>query len=203
MEKFELAVAAFTHENSRDPNQVVDQGVSKPREVVDAERLAAWVDRLAPSASEALRLAARCQHICRFEIARRAYPEGRVGYLEWRKALSRFHADKAEGILRGLDYDEQVIQRVRAINQKRALKQDPEVQTMEDALCLVFLEFELSDFVARHAEEKVVDVLQKTWGKMSEQGHAAALALSLPPPLSALVEKALSRGEGPAGRDQR
>jgi hypothetical protein len=194
VDKLAAALAAFDRENARDPNVIVVDGAPRPRELVDAERLSAWVEKLAPGAPEALRLAARCQHLCRWEIPRGSYPEGRIGYLEWRKALSRMHADKAAGILRALGYDDATVERVRAINQKRALKQDPDVQTMEDALCLVFLEFEAEEFAAKHPEEKVVDILRKTWRKMSERGHAEALRLPLSAPVKALVEQALSPG---------
>jgi len=192
VDKLPLALAAFDRENARDPNVVVVNGVPRPRELLDAERLSVWVERLAPSASEALRLAARCQHLCRWEIPRASYPEGRIGYLEWRKALSRFHADRACEILRELGYDEATVERVRSINQKRAIKQDPEVQTMEDALCLVFLELEAEEFAGKHPEEKVIDILRKTWRKMSDQGHREALRLRLPAPVKALIEKALA-----------
>ncbi|HVU05281.1 MAG TPA: DUF4202 domain-containing protein [Polyangiaceae bacterium] len=189
--RFERAVAAFDAANAADPNRVTVNGVSRPRELVDAERLSAWVARLDPGASEALRLAARSQHLRRFAVPRAEYPEGRIGYLEWRKALHRFHADEAEKILRGVGYDGLTIEAVRAIVQKRAIKQNPDAQTMEDALCLVFLEFEADEFATKHPPEKVVDILQKTWRKMSERGHEAALRLPMSAGLSVLVKRAL------------
>jgi hypothetical protein len=192
MDRFEQASAAFERENSGDPNRVDDNGRERPREVVHAERLAAWVDKLDPGASEALRLAARCQHLRRWEIPRASYPEGRIGYLEWRKALGRFHADKSAEVLRAAGYDDVLVERVSRINQKKALKQDADVQTMEDALCLAFLEHEIDDFAAKHAPEKIVDILQKTWRKMSDRGHAEALKLSFSKLVQELVERALS-----------
>ena len=195
-DRFARALAAFDRLNAEDPNQVsVSEGGSvRPRELVDAERLSAAVELLEPRASEALRLAARCQHLRRWEIPRSSYPEGRIGYLEWRKALSRFHADRASEVLRSAGYDDGTIERVRAINLKRAITQDPDVQTMEDALCLVFLEHEAAEFAEKHPEEKVIDILRKTWRKMSERGRAAALALPLQSGVRALVERALSAG---------
>jgi hypothetical protein len=193
-DRFTNAVLAFDRENARDPNHVVDGGdggVPRPRELVDAERLSRWVARLAPDASEALRLAAHCQHIRRWEIPRSSYPEGRIGYLEWRKSLSRFHADRASEILRAAGYDDRTLERVRLINQKKGLKLDADVQTMEDALCLTFLEHELEEFAAKHTEDKLIDILQKTWRKMSERGHAEALGLPMSPSVRALVERAL------------
>jgi hypothetical protein len=191
MDRFERALAAFEEENSADPTRVVLHGVARPREVVNAERLAAWIDRVEPRASEALRLAARCQHLRRWEIPRASYPAGRLGYLEWRKALSRFHADRASEVLRHVGYDDATVERVGDINRKRALKLDPEVQAMEDALCLAFLEHEIDDFAAKHSPEKIVDILRKTWSKMSPRGHDLALGIPFSPPVAALVATAL------------
>src|SRR5215471_10765287 len=140
MDRFARAISAFDRDNAEDPTTIRVGGADRPRELVQAERLSAWVDRLRPDAPEALRLAARCQHLRRWEIPRNTYPDGRIGYLEWRKALLRFHADRSTEILRRTGYDDETIGRVRTINQKRGLKMDRDVQTMEDALCLVFLE---------------------------------------------------------------
>jgi hypothetical protein len=192
-DRFERAVRIFAAENAADPNRIDDSGTLRPRELVDAERLVVAVNRLDPNASEALRLAAHCQHLRRWEIPRTEYPEGRIGYLEWRKALSRFHAESATKILRDVGYDEATIEEVRAINQKRGIKQSPDVQTMEDALCLVFLEFEADEFVSKHDAESVVDILQKTWRKMSERGHRAALALPMSDGFRTLIERALGK----------
>jgi len=191
MGRFASAVSAFDRQNAEDPNKIRVGSVERPRELVQAERLAAWVDRLRPDAPEPLLLAARCQHLRRWEIPRTSYAEGRIGYLEWRKALARFHADHASAILRDAGYDESSIERVRTINHKRGIKVDADVQTMEDALCLSFLEHELDDFIEKHSHEKVVDILQKTWRKMSEQGHSHALTLEFSERARQLVETAL------------
>ena len=190
------AIAAFRAENARDPRTVSDDvGQQRPRELVDAERLAAWVERLEPKASEALRLAAHCQHLRRWEVPRSEYEPGRIGYLKWRKGLARFHADEAAKILRPLGYGDDVLVPLRQIQLKQGLITDPDVQTMEDALCLAFLEHELADFALEHPDEKVIDIIAKTWRKMS--GRARELALTLP--LGArdlgLVQAALSRPE--------
>jgi len=192
MDRFTLAVSSFDRANAQDPVRLTVDGVERPRELVQAERLASRVDRLRPDAPEALRLAARCQHIRRWEIPRSTYPDGRIGYLEWRKALSRFHADRATEILREAGYDDVTIERVRTINHKRGIKQDADVQTMEDALCLVFLEHELEEFAAKHPPEKVTDILRKSWAKMSDQGRTQALALPLSPDALRLVQAALA-----------
>ena len=182
--RFQAAIAAFDALHRRDPEH--------PRALLEAERLSDRVERLEPSASVALRLAARCQHLERWTIARESYEPGRVGYLKWRKDLARFHADRAAEVLRGVGYDEDTIQAVRRINLKQDLKQSPDTQTMEDALCLVFLEYELEAILDKYpGEDKAVDILQKTWRKMSERGHAAALALELSPRGAALVGRAL------------
>jgi hypothetical protein len=183
--RFWAAVEAFEREHARDP-----RGVS----ALEAERLARWVERLDPDASEALCLAARSQHVRRWEIPRAQFPEGRVGYLQWRTRLMRFHADESAKILAAVGYDAATIERVRRINAKQGLRSDPDVQTMEDALCLSFLEHELEAFAAKHDDAKLIEILRKTWKKMSERGHAAALELSpnLPERARALLTRALS-----------
>jgi Domain of unknown function (DUF4202) len=187
------AIAAFRAHNARDPNTLLDAGVARPKELVDAERLAQWVERLEPSPSEALALASHCQHLCRWELPRGDFPEGRTGYLTWRKALARLHADRAAEILRSVGYEAALIADVRAINLKQGLHTNADTQTMEDALCLVFLQFELDEFAQKHADHKVVDIIRKSWGKMSARGHEAALALasSLPSRAAGLVARAL------------
>jgi hypothetical protein len=186
------AIAAFAAENARDPRSVLDGGRERPRELVDAERLAAWVERLEPQASEALVLASFCQHLRRWEIPRSDYEAGRLGYLKWRKALARFHADQAGEILRGLGYPEDVLVAVRQIQTKQGMSLHPDVQTMEDALCLSFLEHELSLFALQHPDEKVIDIIAKTWGKMSDRAHQLALGLPLGARELSLVQAALA-----------
>jgi hypothetical protein len=164
------------------------------RSVVYHSRLAAWVDRLAPGASEPLRLAARCQHIERWKIPRSDYPDGLSGYKRWRTALGRFHADRAEEVLRTAGYADDVVDRVRALLVKKGLRLDPEVQLFEDAICLVFLEQELHAFAEKHDDEKLIKILQKTWKKMSPKGHAAALELAAT--LSARARDLVQRAVG-------
>jgi hypothetical protein len=177
--------------NSADPRSSEVDGVSRPYELVQAERLSRWVERLAPNASEPLRLAARCQHLRRWEIPRSDLPPGRVGYLQWRTRLARFHAEQAGQVLRSTGYDETTILHVRRINLKQGLRSDPDVQVMEDALCLSFIEHELESFSQRHDEPKVADILQKTWKKMSAHAREVALGLPLSEGLSALLRRAL------------
>ena len=194
-ERFESAVAAFDRANAEDPTHEDVSGVQRPRELVHAERLAAWVERLEPSPSEALRLAARCQHLQRWKIPRSSYPEGRVGYLQWRTQLARFHADRAAEILASAGYGRALIDQVRRINLKQGLRSDPDVQTMEDALCLSFVEHEFDAFAAKHDDQKLIEILRKTWKKMSPRGRKAALALDASPRLRDLLGRALNATE--------
>lgn len=192
-ERFERACALFDELNAADPVREVAGGSERPRLLLQAERLSAWVNRLDPGASEALRLAARCQHLERWKIPRTDFPEGRVGYLKWRTKLGQFHAARAAEVLKSVGYDEELIRRVDRIVRKQGITTEPDTQTMEDALCLVFLEHELDAFVKKYPdEEKSVDILRKTWGKMSARGHEAALALPLGDAAKRLVGRALS-----------
>jgi len=190
--RFEKAIDAFTELNAADPVRQDVAGVPRPRLLVQAERLAAWVERLEPHASEALRLAARCQHLERWKIARGEFPEGRAGYLQWRTRLGRYHAERAREVLAGLGYDDETIHAVETIVTKQHLRSNPDSQTMEDALCLVFLEYEFDDFLDKYPDEdKAVDILQKTWKKMSPRAHAAALELTFSERARSLVARAL------------
>jgi hypothetical protein len=191
-ERFDAAVAQFLEQNGRDPNQISVGGVDRPKEQVAAERLAAWVERLEPEGSEALHLAAYCQHLRRWEIPRSSYDAGRLGYLKWRKDLSRFHADEASAVLRAVGYDDATVDAVRSINMKLGLQTNPDSATMEDALCLSFLEHEYEEFGAKHPDDKVIDIVQKTWRKMTQRARDIALTLPLHGRPLALVQRALS-----------
>ncbi len=195
--RFAAAIAAFDEANGEDPNVVVHGGTTTPKELLYARRMTRWLDRLAPDASEALRLAARCQHIRRWEIPRSDYPMDRAGYLKWRTGLKHFHARLAGEILAHASYDDETIGRVQSLLRKERLKRDAESQLLEDVVCLVFLEHHFVDFAEQHAEEKVVDIVRKTWIKMSPAGHEAARKLKLPSKAGALIERALEgeRGE--------
>jgi hypothetical protein len=194
---FEKAIAAFDARNAEDPVRVSVASVSRPRALVEAERLSEWVLRLDANASVALRLAARCQHLERWTIPRESFPPGRVGYLTWRTELARFHAQRTGEILSEIGFDAETVQAVQRINLKQNLRSSPDSQTMEDALCLVFLEHEFDAFVAKYPDEaKVVEILRKTWKKMSDRGHQAALGLPLSQHAHSLVARALSEADG-------
>ena len=190
--RFKAAIAAFDAANADDPNSTVVKGMEYPKELVYAHQMTRWLEHLVPAASEALRLAARCQHIRRWAIPRRGYPMDRPGYLRWRRDLQNFHAEVAGEIMAQVGYDDATIARVRAMVRKERLKQDPEVQALEDVICLVFLENYFADFAKRHEAGKITDIVAKTWKKMSPAGREAALALELPDEARALVEQALA-----------
>jgi hypothetical protein len=191
MTKMEQAFHLFDAYNQQDPSEVLWNGQHYPSEYFYAIKLYDWVKKLEPDASEPLLLASRCQHIGRWEIARKTYPEGRVGYLTWRNDLSKFHAKKATEILQSVEYEKDTIDRVNEIVLKKRLKTDSEVQTMENALCLVFLEFQYDDLIQKQPAEKMIDILQKTWAKMSSAGRQAASSLTFSTTGKLLLNKAL------------
>jgi hypothetical protein len=167
-------------------------GKPQPRELIYAQWLTDWVLRLCPQASEALRLAARSQHLCRWTIPRDSYPMTRPGYLKWRADLKKFHAQKAGEILREVGYPEETIHRVQDLNLKKNFPQDAECRVLEDALCLVFLERQFADLASKSDDDKMINALQKSWKKMTPAAHAEALKLQFGPHEKALVQKALS-----------
>ncbi|HXR48154.1 MAG TPA: DUF4202 domain-containing protein [Candidatus Limnocylindrales bacterium] len=190
-QRFEAALRRFDEENARDPNAEFADGVAQPGELLYARRLSDWVLRLCPDASEPLRLAARCQHLCRWEIPRRSYPMTRAGYLQWRTALKKYHAQKAGDILRELGYPEDAVRRVQDLNLKKHFPGDPEARVLEDALCLVFLQYQFAALAAKTAEDKTINALQKSWQKMTAAARAEALKLNYGEREKALLERAL------------
>lgn len=193
--RFARAVAAIDRANREDPNIVLQDGSERPAEVVYSERMSEALSAFCPGASEELRLAARGQHIERWTVVRSDYEKGRLGYLKWRTALKRYHAKAVAKIMMECGYGEGEAERVQSLIRKERLKHDSETQALEDVICLVFLEYYSADFAAKHGRDKTVSVLRKTWGKMSDRGHEAALVLDLPPAVTALIDAALA-GEG-------
>ncbi len=187
-EKFSAASRRFDAENSRDPNSENGQ----PRELLYARRLTDWVLKLCPAASEPLRLAARCQHICRWESPRENYPLTKPGYLKWRADLKKFHAEKSGAILRAVGYDAATVARVQDLNLKNNFPADAEVRVLEDALCLVFLEFQLTALAAKSDDEKMVNALKKSWGKMTGAARSEALKLNYGEREKNLIARALA-----------
>ena len=187
-EKFDAAIRRFDAENARDPNQ--ENG--RPRELLYAERLTNWVSKLCPNSSEALRLAARCQHICRWESSRENYPMTRPGYLKWRADLKKFHAEKSGSILREMGYDDDTIRRVQDLNLKRNFPADAEVRVLEDALCLMFLEFQFAALAAKNDDDKMINAVRKSWEKMTEAARTEALKLHFGEREKNLIGRALN-----------
>ena len=199
LQRFQRAIERFDAANTEDPNRELADGLDQPKELLYARRLSAMLERFAPEASETLRLAVRCQHIRRWTIPRTDFPGTLAGYKQWRSKLQKFHAETAAEILRDTGYGENTIGRVHALLRKEKLKLDPEVQTLENVVDLVFLENYLEDFVAKHPEydeAKWIDILKKTWFKMSPRGRSAALSMiRLPEKLVPVISKAAELGE--------
>jgi hypothetical protein len=194
-DRFAAAIAAFDAANAEDPNLEDEGGVAHPKELLYARRMSEMLERIAPDASEAVRLAARCQHIRRWEIPRDSYPRTPEGYRAWRKRLMDFHAETAGRILREADYGDPTVAHVQALVRKERLKRDPDSQLLEDVVDLVFLEHYLERFVSEHPEydePKLTDILRKTWAKMSPRGREAALTLvKLPEALKPVILQAV------------
>ena len=194
MERLDRAIAAIDAANAADPNTLTVDGVVRPKEQAHAELMTAWVRRLDPDADEAQLIAARAHHLRRWSIPRDDYADGRAGYLKWRTALKKQHADEVASILTTAGYDDDTIARVQRIIRKDGLgrSDDDAVQTHEDALCLVFLETQLDELASKMGNDKTVAILQTTAKKMSPAGLEAAHALRFSPPASALLERALA-----------
>ena len=189
------ALAAIDAANSYDPKTVDVDGASQPANLIYGLRMSAELERFAPDASEALRIAARGQHIERWIIPRGRYPMNRQGYHRWRLALRDHHAARLSAILADLSYDQVAIARVASIVRKERLKEDDEVQTLEDVICIVFIKYELETFAGRYADDDapLADILSKTWRKMSERGHQAVLSIPPAPSVLSLLDKGLER----------
>jgi hypothetical protein len=188
-----IAFNKFDAYNQRDPHSIVWEGETYPREYFLALKLHQWVLTIKPDASEALLLASRCQHIGRWEIPRESYAPGREPYLKWRRDLAHYHAQIAGEILKDTGYNEMEISRVQEILLKKKIKVDSEVQTMENALCLVFLAFQYEAFHPQHDQEKVVNILRKSLLKMDQTGHQFALTLDYTPKGLGYIKQALSQ----------
>lgn len=186
-DRFARAIAAIDAANAEDPTVIVIDGQERPKELAHAELVTDWVHRLDPDPSEALRVAARAHHLRRWTIPRASYPAGRSGYLKWRKTLHEQHAREVAEILEQVGYDDATMARVQDLVRKRGLGKDPEVQTLEDALCLVFVQTQLRDLAQRLDPATLPGVIEKTKKKMSERAIELALGLDLTPDERALL----------------
>jgi hypothetical protein len=176
--------------HSADPTRTAD---GQPAELVYAGRMETWIARLDPTATPLLRLAARCQHLERWLVPRGSFPDGQAGYLAWRRSLYTKQAERARALLVAAGGTAIEAAEVATWVSKTGLKTNAGTQALEDAACLVFLENEIGAFAAQHADyprEKFVDILKKTWRKMSAPAQKLARALALPPDIAALVHEA-------------
>ena len=190
--RFDATIARFDAANAEDPNR--DEG--QPKELLYAQRMSAMLDRFAPNASEAVRLAVRAQHIQRWKTPRSSYPMDRQGYRQWRTGLYKFHAETAGRIMAENGYDAETLDRVKTAVGKKGIKVNAETQLLEDVTDLVFLEHYLAGFAARHpdySEEKWIEIIRKTWQKMSQAARDFVLAgkVSLPETAKPLILKAI------------
>jgi predicted nuclease of restriction endonuclease-like (RecB) superfamily len=190
--KIQQAFDLINQKNAQDPNIEISEGNQYPKELLYAERMSTTLLKTFPNSSEELKIAAKAQHICRWKITRKSYPMDKVGYFNWRNDLKKMHAKITSEILEEVGYDETFRKRVSFLIRKKALKKNAETQTLEDVICLVFLQYYMDAFCEKHSEEKIIDILQKTWGKMSEYGQESALKLSLSEKSLQLVKQALS-----------
>ena len=195
-ELYQAAIVAFDQANAEDPNKEMSDGKEYPKELLYARRMSDMQARYAPEASEAVKLAVRAQHIQRWKVPRSNYPMDKQGYLQWRTGLYKFHAETAGRIMQEAGYDDAMIARVKPIVSKKGLKVNAETQLMEDVVDLVFIEHYLAAFVAQHPEydeAKWVQIIRRTWQKMSTRAHEFALAgkIKLPEALLPLILKAV------------
>ncbi|GAB1256920.1 hypothetical protein NBRC116494_14220 [Aurantivibrio plasticivorans] len=190
--RLQQTLAAIDHVNSEDANTEVVDGQPQPKELIYGRRMSECLATYAPDASEALQIAARGQHIKRWAIPRDQYPKTRAGYLQWRRELGKFHAEQVAELMGDNGYDEATIDATKVLLTKAQLRNNRDAQTLEDVICLVFIQFYLTGFANTQAPEKLITIVQKTWAKMSQKGQDAALKLTLSDAQKAVIEKALA-----------
>jgi hypothetical protein len=178
MTPFQNVCAWIDAENAQDPNSEIYQSNNYPKELLYSNRMYERLMDFYPNASEAVQIASKAQHICRWKMPRESYPMDRVGYLKWREELKKFHAQTTAEILKKAGYTPEFIDRVSFLIEKKLLKKDAETQLLEDVICLVFLEYYFDAFVQKHDREKMKNIILKTWNKMSDAGHQEALKIN-------------------------
>jgi len=183
-DRFSRVIAAIDAANARDPERTGAGGEARPAALVYGQRMSSELVRFVPDASEHLRIAARAQHLERWKIPRRSFPEGRRGYLAWRAEAARFHARRVAELMAACGYPAADCERVGRIVRKEGLRRDAEVQALEDVACLVFLRHYFADFARGRDPDQVFRIVAKTARKMSPAGRAAAAKLDLPPELA-------------------
>ena len=194
---FEVARDLIDAANRADPNQVSADGRQWPKELLYSERMSDMLERFKPEAHEVMKLAIRAQHIERWKSPRKAYPEGRIGYLQWRKDLYKIQASRAAELMTEAGFEQDACDRAWQAVAKKNIKGNLDTQLLEDVTDLVFLEHYMLEFVGKHPEydeEKWIDIIRKTWNKMSlgAQQFALSGAIQLPESLAPLVHKAVS-----------
>jgi hypothetical protein len=194
---FEKAMELIDAANSEDPNKVTADGKEWPKELLYSMRMSDMLQRFAPHADHAVQLAIRAQHVQRWKSPRDAYPMDRIGYLTWRKDLYIIQANTAAGLLQQAGYGTDEVERVRAAVSKKNIKGNPDTQLLEDVTDLCFMEHYILEFVNKHpdySEEKWIEIIQKTWRKMSNDAHQFALAgnVKFPESLTPLILKSVS-----------
>lgn len=191
-DKLSAVLSAIDTLNDSDPNKESLDGRELTRERIYSERMSARLADYYPAASELLQITARAQHVQRWKSPRSDYPAGKAGYYRWRSELGKMHAQVTADVMEDVGYSVVEIEQVKKLLTKQGIKQDAEVQLLEDVICLVFIEHYFLPFAAKHSEDKVIDIVKKTWKKMSSDGQSAALDLDLPSEAQVLIEKALS-----------
>jgi len=191
-ERYEKAIAQFDAYNSKDPHHEEFNGVRYPKELLYAQRMSERLDLFAPESPEYLKLAARCQHVGRWEIPRASYPMDRKGYLQWRNTLKFHHAKIADQILTNCQYEPEVIDKVKFLVLKKELNRNADTQILEDVICLVFVQYYLDEFAAKHEGEKIVDILRKTMKKMSPKAIDEVGKISVSEKIGSLIHQAAS-----------
>lgn len=196
-DNYQKAVELIDAANREDPNTETSEGRAWPKELLYSYRMVDMQERYAPDADEAMKLALRAQHIQRWKSPRDAYPMNRKGYHLWRTELYKFHADTVAALLAEAGYDDDFIERVKLAVSKKSLKKSPDTQLVEDVAALVFIEHYMLAFAEKHPEydeDKWLDIIRRTWNKMTDRAHAFALEgkIKLPEPLVPLIQKAIS-----------
>ena len=191
MSDYNKAVEMILELNQNDPDKKIVNGQEVGENVLYSQRMGEWQEKLYPEIDDTVKLAARAQHICRWELKRADFPEGKAGYFKWRTTLAKLHAEKLSAIMTECAYSEEEIERAATACQKKNFKNNDDSQCVEDCACMVFLNYYFDDFIAKHEDEKLIDIVQKTWGKMSEKAHEAALQLDLSEKALSIVKAAL------------
>lgn len=192
MTRFSTVVEAIDRANIEDPSSLEFEGASHPLALIEGARAQLWVETLRPDASDPLRLAARAHHIRRWEHPRDRFPRTRAGYRQWRERLYALHGEVLGELMRAAGYSEDAAKAAAAIMSKRGIKTNPDAQSYEDGVSLAFLELRLTAFAPSVDDDQLMNALRRTWRKMSEAGHAAALSLQLSPEATTIVERALA-----------